>query len=166
MSGRCAGIPIEESLQTALKWLEDDGGLTPWNRLQVLAGESDVPVPRRCTGPRSSPPTSSPRSQLGRVRMSGNKFFREYPYRGAYLMRDAESSAPPKLPIILLGGITNRDTMDKAMAAGFDFVAMGRALLAEPTCSTASRRTRGAVHLAITLQSVHADHLQPPRTAW
>ena len=35
-------------------------------------------------------------------------------------------------PLILLGGITNRETMDTAMAAGFDFVAMGRALLAEP----------------------------------
>ena len=36
------------------------------------------------------------------------------------------------LPLILLGGITDRQTMDSAMAAGFDFVAMGRALLAEP----------------------------------
>ncbi len=36
------------------------------------------------------------------------------------------------MPLILLGGVTNRDTMDDAMAAGFDFVAMGRALLAEP----------------------------------
>ena len=48
-------------------------------------------------------------------------------------MRDAEKfRAELKLPLILLGGITNRETMDKAMAAGFDFVAMGRALLAEP----------------------------------
>ena len=37
-----------------------------------------------------------------------------------------------KMPLILLGGITNRETMDLAMAEGFDFVAMGRALLAEP----------------------------------
>jgi 2,4-dienoyl-CoA reductase-like NADH-dependent reductase (Old Yellow Enzyme family) len=36
------------------------------------------------------------------------------------------------LPLILLGGITNRETMNTAMAAGFSFVAMGRALLAEP----------------------------------
>ena len=36
------------------------------------------------------------------------------------------------MPLILLGGITNRETMDLAMAEGFDFVAMGRALLAEP----------------------------------
>ena len=48
-------------------------------------------------------------------------------------MRDAEKfRAGLTRPIILLGGITNRETMDRAMAAGFDFVAMGRALLAEP----------------------------------
>jgi 2,4-dienoyl-CoA reductase-like NADH-dependent reductase (Old Yellow Enzyme family) len=34
--------------------------------------------------------------------------------------------------LILLGGITNRETMDLAMAEGFQFVAMARALLAEP----------------------------------
>ena len=36
------------------------------------------------------------------------------------------------MPLILLGGITNRETMDLAMAEGFEFVAMARALLAEP----------------------------------
>ena len=51
----------------------------------------------------------------------------------AYLLRDARQfRAELKMPLILLGGITNRETMDKAMAEGFDFVAMGRALLAEP----------------------------------
>jgi len=126
-----AGIPIEESLQTA-KWLEDDGGL---DALELTAGSSLVNpmylfrggAPVKEFAANFKPPIS------WGVRMSGNKFFREYPYREAYLMRDAEKfRAELKLPIILLGGITNRETMDKAMAAGFDFVAMGRALLAEP----------------------------------
>ncbi len=65
--------------------------------------------------------------------MTGKKFMREYPYQEAYLMRDAKKFRDElKLPLILLGGITNRETMDLAMAEGFDFVAMGRALLAEP----------------------------------
>ncbi len=59
--------------------------------------------------------------------MTGKKFLREYPYRDTYLLRDAK-----ELPLILLGGVTNRETMDTAMAEGFEFVAMGRALLAEP----------------------------------
>jgi len=67
------------------------------------------------------------------MRMTGKKFLREYPYRDAFLLRDAERfRADLTMPLILLGGITNRATMDKAMAEGFDFVAMGRALLAEP----------------------------------
>ncbi len=126
-----AGIPIEESLQTA-KWLEEDGGL---DALELTAGSSLVNpmylfrggAPVKEFAANFKPPIS------WGVRMSGHKFFREYPYREAYLMRDAEKfRAELTLPIILLGGITNRDTMDKAMAAGFDFVAMGRALLAEP----------------------------------
>jgi 2,4-dienoyl-CoA reductase-like NADH-dependent reductase (Old Yellow Enzyme family) len=36
------------------------------------------------------------------------------------------------MPLILLGGINNRATIDLAMAEGFQFVAMGRALLREP----------------------------------
>jgi 2,4-dienoyl-CoA reductase-like NADH-dependent reductase (Old Yellow Enzyme family) len=67
------------------------------------------------------------------VRMMGFKFLREYPYRDAYLLDQARRfRAELKMPLILLGGITNRETMDLAMAEGFEFVAMARALLAEP----------------------------------
>lgn len=36
------------------------------------------------------------------------------------------------MPLVLLGGIGNRETVDEAMREGFEFVAMGRALLREP----------------------------------
>jgi 2,4-dienoyl-CoA reductase-like NADH-dependent reductase (Old Yellow Enzyme family) len=125
------GISTEESLQTA-KWLEDDGGL---DAIELTAGSSlvnpmylfrgDAPVEQFANAFR-------PPLRWG-IRMTGKKFFREYPYREAYLLRDAKLfRAELKMPLILLGGITNRDTMDLAMAEGFDFVAMGRALLAEP----------------------------------
>ena len=125
------GISTEESLQTA-KWLEDDGGL---DAIELTAGSSlvnpmylfrgDAPV-KEFAG------AFKPPLRWG-IRMTGKKFFREYPYREAYLLRDAKLfRAELKMPLILLGGITNRETMDLAMAEGFDFVAMGRALLAEP----------------------------------
>ncbi|BBY49149.1 NADH:flavin oxidoreductase [Mycolicibacterium arabiense] len=125
------GIPLEESLQTA-KWLEDDGGL---DALELTAGSSlvnpmylfrgDAPI-KEFAG------AFKPPLRWG-IRMTGKKFLREYPYREAFLLRDAKQfRAELKLPLILLGGITNRETMDLAMAEGFDFVAMGRALLAEP----------------------------------
>jgi 2,4-dienoyl-CoA reductase-like NADH-dependent reductase (Old Yellow Enzyme family) len=125
------GIPIEESLQTA-KWLEEDGAL---DALELTAGSSlmnpmflfrgDAPV-KEFAG------AFKPPLRWG-IRMTGKKFIREYPYHEAYLMRDAKKFRDElTLPLILLGGITNRETMDRAMAEGFDFVAMGRALLAEP----------------------------------
>ncbi|OBA92491.1 NADH:flavin oxidoreductase [Mycobacteriaceae bacterium 1482268.1] len=125
------GISLEESLQTA-KWLEEDGCL---DAIELTAGSSlvnpmylfrgDAPV-KEFAG------AFKPPIRWG-IRMTGKKFLREYPYREAYLLREAKQfRAELKLPLILLGGITNRETMDLAMAEGFDFVAMGRALLAEP----------------------------------
>jgi 2,4-dienoyl-CoA reductase-like NADH-dependent reductase (Old Yellow Enzyme family) len=125
------GISLDESLQTA-RWLEEDGGL---DALELTAGSSllnplylfrgDAPI-KEFAGA-FKPPLS------WGIRMTGKKFLREYPYREAYLMDQAKQfRAELKMPLILLGGITNRDTMDLAMAEGFDFVAMGRALLAEP----------------------------------
>jgi len=125
------GISLDESLQTA-RWLEEDGGL---DAIELTAGSSllnplylfrgDAPV-KEFAGA-FKPPLS------WGIRMTGKKFLREYPYREAYLMDQAKQfRAELKMPLILLGGITNRDTMDLAMAEGFDFVAMGRALLAEP----------------------------------
>lgn len=125
------GIPIDESLQTA-KWLEEDGGL---DAIELTAGSSlvnpmylfhgDAPV-KEFAG------AFSPPMRWG-IRMTGKKFLREYPYREAFLLDHARKfRAELKMPLILLGGITNRETMDLAMAEGFEFIAMGRALLAEP----------------------------------
>ena len=125
------GISLDESLQTA-KWLESDGGL---DALELTAGSSllnplylfrgDAPI-KEFAG------AFKPPLRWG-IRMTGKKFLREYPYREAYLMDQAKQfRAELEMPLILLGGITNRETMDLAMAEGFNFVAMGRALLAEP----------------------------------
>jgi 2,4-dienoyl-CoA reductase-like NADH-dependent reductase (Old Yellow Enzyme family) len=125
------GISLEESLQTA-QWLQDDGGL---DALELTAGSSllnplylfrgDAPVKEFANA-------FKPPLRWG-IRMTGKKFLREYPYREAYLLDQAKQfRAELTMPLILLGGITNRETMDLAMAEGFDFVAMGRAVLAEP----------------------------------
>jgi len=125
------GINIDEALQTA-KWLQDDGGL---DAIELTAGSSlmnpmylfrgDAPLKEFAA-------TFAPPLRWGML-MTGKKFLREYPYHDAYLLNDARQFRKElTLPLILLGGVTNRETMDLAMAEGFDFVAMGRALLAEP----------------------------------
>ena len=125
------GINLEESLQTA-RWLQDDGGL---DALELTAGSSLVNPMYLFRGDAPTKEFAAafkPPLRWG-IRMTGTKFLRAYPYRDAYLMRDAEQFRRElTMPLILLGGITNRETMDRAMSAGFDFVAMGRALLAEP----------------------------------
>ena len=63
------------------------------------------------------------------------------------------------MPLILLGGITERATVDAALAEGFVFVAMARALLREPDLVAAHAGRHGDVLAVHPLQQVHADHL-------
>ena len=67
------------------------------------------------------------------IRMIGKRFFREYPYEEAYLLPTARRFREAlNMPLILLGGITERATIERAMAEGFEYVAMARALLEVP----------------------------------
>ncbi|QKW36830.1 NADH:flavin oxidoreductase [Actinomadura sp. NAK00032] len=125
------GFWLDESLQVA-QWLEQDGGL---DALELTAGSSllnpmylfrgDAPV-REFAAAMPQP------VRLG-VQLVGGKFIRSYPYEEAYLLESARQfRAALKMPLVLLGGVTRRETMDLAMAEGFQFVAMARALLREP----------------------------------
>ena len=63
----------------------------------------------------------------------GKRFLKEYEFHEAYFLDKAlRFRERLTMPLMLLGGINRRDTMEQAMTAGFDFVAMGRALLREP----------------------------------
>ncbi|MGW2341383.1 NADH:flavin oxidoreductase [Streptomyces sp. NPDC001661] len=67
------------------------------------------------------------------IKLVGKKVLHSYPYDDAYLLDQARQiRAAVDMPLILLGGITGRPSMDLAMREGFQFVAMGRALLREP----------------------------------
>ncbi|MGB3332463.1 MAG: NADH:flavin oxidoreductase [Mycobacterium sp.] len=125
------GISLDESLTTA-KWLQDDGGL---DALELTAGSSLVNPMYLFRGhaPVKEFASVFPPPLSWGMRMTGNRFLREYPYTDAYLLDNARLfRAELSMPLILLGGVTNRATMDQAMAEGFEFVAMARALLAEP----------------------------------
>jgi 2,4-dienoyl-CoA reductase-like NADH-dependent reductase (Old Yellow Enzyme family) len=150
------GISVDEAITTA-KWLQDDGGL---DAIELTAGSSlvnpmflfrgDAPL-KEFAG------AFKPPLRWG-MRMTGNKFLREYPYREAYLLREAKQfRAELTMPLILLGGITNRETMDLAMAEGFQFVAMGRALLAEPDLINRIGRDGAGVRSACT----HCNRCMP-----
>jgi hypothetical protein len=66
-------------------------------------------------------------------KLVGKRFMPEYPFEEGYFLNEARQfRAALKLPIVLLGGITKLETIEQALDEGFDFVAMGRALLREP----------------------------------
>jgi 2,4-dienoyl-CoA reductase-like NADH-dependent reductase (Old Yellow Enzyme family) len=75
------------------------------------------------------------KSRLQRLtlRLLGRRIIREYPFEEMFFLDQARAvRAAVRVPLILLGGILSLDNLETAMREGFDFVAMGRALIADP----------------------------------
>jgi 2,4-dienoyl-CoA reductase-like NADH-dependent reductase (Old Yellow Enzyme family) len=125
------GLWLDESLQVA-QWLEADGSLDALE----LTGGSSLENPMylfRGEAPIHEMAASMPGIASWALRWFGGRFLPHYPFEEAYFLPYArEFRAALRLPLILLGGITRRDTIERAMAAGFEFVALGRVLLREP----------------------------------
>jgi 2,4-dienoyl-CoA reductase-like NADH-dependent reductase (Old Yellow Enzyme family) len=142
------GFAIEESIQVA-RWLEQDGSL---DALEMTAGSSLLnpmylfkgPAPLREFADAMREPVRTGIRLFGRTRLHS------YPYRDGYLLADARRVREAvRLPMILLGGVTDRAVMDEAMAAGFEFVAMARALLREPDLVSRLQADADATSLCI-----------------
>ena len=71
----------------------------------------------------------------------------------------ASSGRRCDLPLVLLGGINRLETVRTALAEGFEFVAMGRALLREPDLLSRWQGGDAARGSCDPLQQVHADDL-------
>ena len=66
------------------------------------------------------------------LRVMGHRIFPELPFEEGFFLPFARQFREAlSMPLILLGGINERATIETAMAEGFEFVAMGRALLRE-----------------------------------
>ncbi|NDU77029.1 NADH:flavin oxidoreductase [Actinomadura sp. DSM 109109] len=125
------GLEIDDSLHVARR-LQEEGtvdalaltaGSSLLNPMYLFRGE--MPIPEFAAGYKLP-------MRIG-LRMFGRRFLRSYPYQDLYLLEHARRfRAELDLPLILLGGVTDRAAMDTAMAEGFEFVAMARALLREP----------------------------------
>lgn len=125
------GIHPEESLQVA-RWLEEDGHL---HAMELTGGSSllngmyffrgDVPMKEFAA--------SQPKL-IGLVfPLIGKRIFPTIPFEEGFFLPMARLfRAELTMPLILLGGINKLETMQGAMAEGFDLVAMGRALLRDP----------------------------------
>jgi 2,4-dienoyl-CoA reductase-like NADH-dependent reductase (Old Yellow Enzyme family) len=63
----------------------------------------------------------------------GKLLVQEYPFEEAFLLPEARRMrAGVRLPLVFLGGVKSRSTIEQALAEGFELVGMGRALLHDP----------------------------------
>ena len=142
------GFWLDESVQVA-RWLEADGSV---DALELTAGSSLLNPMYLFTGdaPVREFAARFPAPARVAIRLAGSRFLRSYPYQEAYLLdRARQFRAALTMPLILLGGITRKQTMDLAMAEGFAFVAMARALLREPDLLRRIQADPGARSLCI-----------------
>jgi 2,4-dienoyl-CoA reductase-like NADH-dependent reductase (Old Yellow Enzyme family) len=125
------GLWLDESLEIA-QLLEADGAL---DAMELTGGSSlenamyffrgDVPLAEMLA--------SQPRYVRPGLRLLAPKLFPSYPFEeGFFLPYARQFREALSMPLVYLGGINRLDTAQAAVAEGFDFVAMGRALLREP----------------------------------
>jgi 2,4-dienoyl-CoA reductase-like NADH-dependent reductase (Old Yellow Enzyme family) len=129
--GLRGGLQVGDGVQVA-RLLAADGGL---DALELTAGGSrgNQMFMFRGDPPRAEMAAALPGVAGLAFRLAGPALLRRYPYQEAYLLPLARQfRAALTLPLILLGGVSSLATIRQAMAEGFDFVAMGRALLREP----------------------------------
>ena len=165
------GLQVEESLDFA-SMVEGDGVL---DAIQLSAGSSLMnpmylfrgPVPLREFAAQMPAPV-----RLGLRTPFGKGFLKEYPYEEAFLLPKARLFRERlAMPLMLLGGISTLETMELAMAEGFDLVALGRPLLREPDLVNRlrSREATGAtcIHCNRCMPSIYTgtrcvlDHPEP-----
>jgi len=172
VDGVRGGLEVDDALEIATL-LEAEGVL---DALELSAGGSLANQMFMFRGP-------APRRELAQVlsplqrwgfRLVGPAVMRSYPFEEAYLLPLARRFRERlSLPLVLLGGINTLDTIHLAMAEGFEFVAMGRALLREPSLvrrmAAGATESASCIHCNKCMVSIFSgtrcviDHPQPLR---
>ena len=129
--GVAGGFWLDESIEAA-RMLEADGAL---DAIELTGGSSleNSMYLFRGDAPIEDLARTMPKAVGLGLKLFGRFIFKTYPFEEAYFLKFARQfRAALELPVVLLGGINKRETIDRAMAEGFEFVALGRGLLREP----------------------------------
>ena len=129
--GYPGGIWLDESIEAA-QLLESDGVL---DALELTSGSSfknpmflfkgDAPIQEMAE--------AFPQPLKTGFKLFGKRFLPSYPFEEAYFLPQARQFREAlTMPLVLLGGVNRIETARQALADGFEYVAMGRALLREP----------------------------------
>lgn len=140
--GLPGSIWIDEALRTAqlldvdetLDAIELTQGSSVFKPMYLFRG--DVPVREFAQ--------VMPRAMRPAIRLVGKWAMGSYPYEDLYMLSAARQFVPlmRNTKLILLGGITNCEHLEVGLREGFDFLAMGRALLREPDLVNRMRADR------------------------
>lgn len=177
------GFWVDECVQVAqmleatgaLDALELSGGSSFENAMYFFRGEPPIEEMLQMF-----PKALRPMARIGAKRLMPH-----YPFTEAFFLPEARQvRAAVDMPLILLGGINKLETVKLAMEEGFDFVAMGRALLREPNLISKWQQgetTQGlCIHCNKCMPSIYAGthcvlvpeasrpghaHWPPPRAA-
>jgi 2,4-dienoyl-CoA reductase-like NADH-dependent reductase (Old Yellow Enzyme family) len=125
------GFWLDESIEVArmieadgvLDAIELTGGSSLQNAMYFFRG--DVPLVEMLQ--------TQPAYVRPGMRLIAPRLFPSYPFEeGFFLPFARQFRAALDMPLIYLGGVNRLDTAEQALTEGFDFVAIGRALLREP----------------------------------
>jgi 2,4-dienoyl-CoA reductase-like NADH-dependent reductase (Old Yellow Enzyme family) len=130
--GFAGGLVIDDGLRVA-RWIEEDGSA---DALQLTGGHttrSPFYLMRGTVPLREMAQSQRDRLRRAAMQIFGRLLIRTYPFQEAFFLPLARRfRAEVRLPLMLLGGLTRLETMEHALAEGFDFVALGRALIRDP----------------------------------
>lgn len=126
------GLWLDQSLQIA-RLVQSDGCI---DALQLTGGSSLLNAMYYFRGevPMAELVAAQPRPMGAALRVYGPRILPTYPFEEAFFLPFARQFREAlSLPLILLGGVNRLDTIRTALDEGFEFVAMARALLRDPS---------------------------------
>jgi 2,4-dienoyl-CoA reductase-like NADH-dependent reductase (Old Yellow Enzyme family) len=170
LDGVRGGLEVEESIELAklfeaegvLDAIELTGGGSQMNQMLMFRGDA----------PRKEMAAVLPPLQRLGFMVAGRLLFKDYPFEEAYFLPLARRFRKAlSLPLILLGGVNSVETIQRAMVEGFEYVAMGRALLRDPALvdkmASGTAREGNCIHCNKCMVSIFSgtrcvlDHPEP-----
>jgi 4,4'-dithiodibutanoate disulfide reductase len=153
------GFWIDESVRVA-RMLQDDGDV---DAIELTGGSSlqNAMYFFRGEVPLAEMLQTQPAYVRPMMRLIAPRLFPRYPFEEAFFLPYARQfRAALDLPLIYLGGVNRLDTITSVLEEGFEFVAMGRALLREPdlvrTLESAKRTEGLCVHCNKCMPTIYS----------